>query len=68
MGGADDIDLLTYAVEIWRLVYPIADGLGLTGGDVPAPDEMLPVLQREIAAAQASIMMPPQITAWVRVR
>jgi ubiquinone/menaquinone biosynthesis C-methylase UbiE len=68
MGGADDIDLLTYAVEIWRLVYPIADGLGLTGGDVPAPDEMLPVLQREVAAAQASIMMPPQITAWVRVR
>jgi ubiquinone/menaquinone biosynthesis C-methylase UbiE len=67
MGGADDIDLLTYAVEIWRLVYPIADGLGLTG-DVPAPDDMLPVLQREVSAAKASIMMPPQITAWVQVR
>jgi ubiquinone/menaquinone biosynthesis C-methylase UbiE len=68
IGGADDIDLLTYAVEIWRLVYPIADGLGLTGDGLPHPDEMLPVLQREVAAARATVMMPPQITAWAKVR
>lgn len=67
MGGADDIDLLSYAAEIWRLVYPIAEGLGLTA-DVPAPDDMLSLLQREMSAAKASIMMPPQITAWVQVR
>ncbi|WP_445166958.1 class I SAM-dependent methyltransferase [Mycolicibacterium sp. Dal123E01] len=67
MGGADDIDLLTYAAEIWRLVYPVADGLGLTAG-VPTPDELLPLLQREVEAARASVMMPPQITAWAQVR
>jgi ubiquinone/menaquinone biosynthesis C-methylase UbiE len=67
LGGADDIDLLRYAAEIWRLVYPMAGGLGLTDG-LPEPDEMLPLLQREVAAAQATIMMPPQITAWAQVR
>jgi len=67
MGGADDVDLLTYAVEIWRLAHPVADGLGLAEG-IPAPDDMLPLLQREVAAARATVLMPPQVTAWAQVR
>ncbi|MCV7257831.1 methyltransferase domain-containing protein [Mycobacterium shimoidei] len=67
VGTAADTDILAYATEVWRLVYPTAQQLGITVGDLADVDAMLPRFREEAAAVDAVITMPPIITAWARV-
>jgi SAM-dependent methyltransferase len=64
IGGADNPDIFTYAMEVWRLVLPVADQLGLVTEDLADIDTLLPRWRAEAAAAGAVVMMPPMITAW----
>jgi hypothetical protein len=64
IGGATDTDLLAYAVEVWRLVFPVAQQLGLVVDEMADPDHLLPLLQEMTVATQATVMMPPLISAW----
>jgi ubiquinone/menaquinone biosynthesis C-methylase UbiE len=66
VGGADDTDVLAYAVEGWRLMYPVAQRLGLVPDKLADVDALLPRLREEVAAGDAIVMMPPMITAWTR--
>jgi ubiquinone/menaquinone biosynthesis C-methylase UbiE len=64
IGGATNTDLLAYAAEIWRLVLPVAQQLGLVVEELSDPDQFLPLLQQLTGANHATVMMPPLITAW----
>ncbi len=67
IGTAADTHLLTYSAEVWRLVAPLAQQLGLSIDELADIDDFVPQLHREAVAANALIMMPPIITAWARV-
>jgi 2-polyprenyl-3-methyl-5-hydroxy-6-metoxy-1,4-benzoquinol methylase len=67
IGGADDIDVLAYVVEVWRLLHPIAAQLGPVADDLADLDTLLPRLREEVAAGDAIVMLPPMITAWTQV-
>jgi SAM-dependent methyltransferase len=67
IGGADNLDIFAYAIEVWRLVLPIAERLGLVTDDLADPDTLLSLWREEAAEAGAVLMMPPLITAWSRV-
>lgn len=67
LGGVDNLDIFAYATEVWRLVLPIAQQLGLVTADLADVDTLLPRWLDEAAAAGAVVMMPPLITAWARV-
>jgi 2-polyprenyl-3-methyl-5-hydroxy-6-metoxy-1,4-benzoquinol methylase len=67
VGGANDTDILAYAVEVWRLMLPVARQLGLVTDGLADPDTLLPRWQEEMAAADAFMVMPPLITAWSRL-
>lgn len=66
LGPADDPDILTYVVETWRSIFPVAQQQG------PVPDELAELstlrrrLQDEAAAAQAIIVLPPLVCPWAR--
>jgi SAM-dependent methyltransferase len=64
MGGATDTDVLAYSVEVWRLVYPVAQQLGLVTHDLADIDGLAERIRQDAAAADAIIMLPPLITAW----
>ncbi|HME78595.1 MAG TPA: methyltransferase domain-containing protein [Mycobacterium sp.] len=64
IGGVNDPDIFAYAMEVWRLMLPVADQLGLVTDDLADIDTLLPRWRDEAAAASAVIMMPPMITAW----
>jgi ubiquinone/menaquinone biosynthesis C-methylase UbiE len=64
MGGFNDPDIFAYAMEVWRLMLPIAEQLGLVTDDLADIDTLLPRWRQEAATAGAVIMMPPMITAW----
>jgi SAM-dependent methyltransferase len=66
VGGANDTEILAYAVEVWRLMFPVATQLGLVTDELADLDTLLPRLQEEAAADDAIIVMPPMITATVR--
>lgn len=67
LGGVNEPDIFAYAMEVWRLMLPIAEQLGL------ATDELADIVtlsarwREEAAAAGAVVMMPPMITAWSRL-
>lgn len=67
VGGADDIEVLAYAVEVWRLMFPLANQLGLVPEELADLDTLLQRIQQEVAAGDAIVMMPPMITAWAHV-
>jgi SAM-dependent methyltransferase len=67
VGGADDTDLLTFAVEVVRSLLPVAEKLGLVTDDCADPDALLPRLSEEAAAAAAVVTSPALISAWSQV-
>jgi ubiquinone/menaquinone biosynthesis C-methylase UbiE len=66
LGGANDVEILAYAVEVWRLMFPVATQLGLVTDELADLDALLPRLQEEAAAHDAIVVMPPMITATAR--
>jgi len=67
IGGVNNPDVFAYAMEVWRLVLPVAEQLGLVTDDLADIDTLLPRWRAEAAAAGAVVMMPPMITAWCRL-
>jgi SAM-dependent methyltransferase len=67
IGGANDADILAYAVEVWRLMLPVAQQLGLVTDELADLETLLPTWRKELAAAGAIMVMPPLITAWSRL-
>ncbi|MGA9678019.1 MAG: class I SAM-dependent methyltransferase [Mycobacterium sp.] len=68
IGTAADSDILAYAAEVWRLVSPVAQQLGLEIDQLADIDSFVPRFREEALAVNALITMPPMITAWTRVR
>jgi SAM-dependent methyltransferase len=66
LGGANDIEVLAYAVEVWRLMFPVAEQLGLVTDELADLDTLLPRVQVQVAEADAIVILPPMITAWSR--
>ncbi|MBV8930095.1 MAG: class I SAM-dependent methyltransferase [Mycobacteriaceae bacterium] len=67
MGGVNDTEIFAYAMEVWRLMLPVAEELELVTDDIADIDNLLPRWQEEAAAVGAVITMPPMITAWSRL-
>lgn len=67
VGSANDTDVLAYAVEVWRLMFPVAQQLGLVTDELADVDTLLPRMVEQVAAADAIVILPPMITAWTRV-
>ena len=55
------------AVEVWRLLFPIAEQLGLVTDELADIDTLLPRMLEQAAAADAIVILPPMITAWTPV-
>jgi ubiquinone/menaquinone biosynthesis C-methylase UbiE len=68
IGTAAETDILTYAAEVWRLVYPIAQQMGFAIDELADIDNFVPRFRQEALAVNAVIAMPPIITAWARVQ
>ena len=68
VGTANDTEVWAYAVEVWRLVFPLAEQLGLVTDELADIDTLLPRMLEQAAAADAIIMLPPMITVWSPVR
>jgi SAM-dependent methyltransferase len=68
IGTAADRDILAYAAEVWRLVSPIAEKQGFAIDELTDIDSFASLFHQEALAADAVIMMPPLITAWVQVQ
>jgi ubiquinone/menaquinone biosynthesis C-methylase UbiE len=64
IGGINEPDIFAYAMEVWRLMLPVAEQLGSVTNDLADIDTLLPRWREEAATAGAVIMMPPMITAW----
>ncbi|HYB82020.1 MAG TPA: class I SAM-dependent methyltransferase [Mycobacterium sp.] len=64
IGGANNRDIFAYAMEVWRLMLPVAEQLGLVTDDLADIDTLLLRWREEAATAGAVVMMPPMITAW----
>ena len=62
--GVNDPDIFAYAMEVWRLMLPVAEQLGLVTNDLADIDTLLPRWREESATTGAVVMMPPMITAW----
>ncbi|HEY9304117.1 MAG TPA: class I SAM-dependent methyltransferase [Mycobacterium sp.] len=67
IGTAADTDLLAYAAEVWRLVYPIARQNGYVVDELDDIDQFVPRFREQALAVNALITMPPMITAWAQV-
>jgi ubiquinone/menaquinone biosynthesis C-methylase UbiE len=67
VGTAHDTDAWAYSVEVWRLLYPFAEQLGLTCGELADIDTLLPRMLAQAAAGDAILVLPPMITAWASV-
>jgi len=68
VGTANDTEVWAYAVEVWRLLFPLAQDLGLVTDEIADVDTLLPRMLEQAAAADAIIMLPPMITVWSPVR
>jgi len=64
LGGVDAPDIFAYAMEVWRLMLPVAEQLGLVTDDLADIDTLLARWRQEAATAGAVVTMPPLITAW----
>ncbi len=68
IGTAADTDILAYAAEVWRLVSPITQQLGLEIDELADIDNFVSLFREEALAFDALITMPPIITAWAVVQ
>jgi ubiquinone/menaquinone biosynthesis C-methylase UbiE len=68
VGTANDTEVWANAVEVWRLVFPLAEQLGLVTDELADIDTLLPRTLEQAAVADAILMLPPMITAWTTVR
>jgi ubiquinone/menaquinone biosynthesis C-methylase UbiE len=68
VGTANDTEAWAYAVEVWRLLFPLAQHLGLVTDELADIDLLLPRMLEQAAAADAIVMLPPMITASTTVR
>ncbi|MGH3632572.1 MAG: methyltransferase domain-containing protein [Mycobacterium sp.] len=68
VGGADDAEILAYPVETWRLLFPLAQQLGLATDELADFDALLPRLQQELAGSGGIAMMPALMSAWIHKR
>jgi ubiquinone/menaquinone biosynthesis C-methylase UbiE len=68
VGTANDPDAWAYAVEVWRLLFPFAEQLGLVTDELADVDTLLPRILEQAAAINAIVMLPPMITASAPVR
>ena len=68
VGTATDTETWAYAVEVWRLLFPIAEQLGFVTDELADVDTLLPRMLEQAAAADAIVILPPMITAWTSVR
>jgi ubiquinone/menaquinone biosynthesis C-methylase UbiE len=68
VGTANDTEVWAYAVEVWRLVFPLAEQLGLVTDELADIDTLLPRSLEQATVADAILMLPPMITAWTTVR
>jgi 2-polyprenyl-3-methyl-5-hydroxy-6-metoxy-1,4-benzoquinol methylase len=64
IGGVNEPDIFAYAMEVWRLMLPVAEQLGLVTNDLADIEALLPQWREEAGTAGAVVMMPPMITAW----
>jgi hypothetical protein len=69
LGGAGDIDVFAFAIGVWRLMFPIADRLGLLDSHpgLSDIDSLLSELRDEAGAAGAIAVMPTLVSAWTNV-
>ena len=68
VGTPKDTEVWAYAVEVWRLLFPIAEQLGLVTDELADIDTLLPRMLEQAAAADAIVILPPMITARTPVR
>lgn len=68
VGTANDVDVWAYAVEVWRLLYPVAQQMGLVADELADIDGLLPRMLEQAAAGDAILTLPPMITASTTVR
>jgi ubiquinone/menaquinone biosynthesis C-methylase UbiE len=68
VGTANDTEVWAYAVEVWRLLFPLAQQLGLVTDDIADVDTLLPRMLEQAAASDAILLLPPMITTWTPVR
>jgi ubiquinone/menaquinone biosynthesis C-methylase UbiE len=68
VGTANDTEVWAYAVEVWRLLLPLAQQLGLVTDELADVDTLLPRMLEQAAAADAILLLPPMITTWTSVR
>lgn len=68
IGTAAETNITTYAAEVWRLVLPVAQQLGLGIDALADIEDFVPLLRQQALAVNAVITMPPLITAWAQVR
>jgi SAM-dependent methyltransferase len=68
VGTANDVEAWAYAVEVWRLLSPLAEQLGLVTDELANIATLLPQTLKQAAAADAILILPPMITAWTPVR
>lgn len=66
IGTEADTDILTYAAEVWRLVSPVAQQHGFAIDELADMDNFVPLVRKQVSAADAVVVMAPLITAWVQ--
>jgi ubiquinone/menaquinone biosynthesis C-methylase UbiE len=67
VGTVRDTEAWAYSVEVWRLLYPVAEQLGLASGELADIDTLLPRMLAQAAEGDAILVLPPMITAWASV-
>jgi SAM-dependent methyltransferase len=68
MGGAANFDDgFKYLVDVWRMLLPLADQLGLVTDEVSDPDALLARLRDEATSNNAVITGPSLVSAWTTV-
>lgn len=67
VGTAHDTEVFAYAVEVWRLLLPLAEQLGLVTDELADIDTLLTRMLEQAGAADAILILPPMITAWTTV-
>lgn len=67
LSGAENLDILTYCVGVWRMLFPVAERLGIVADEVADIDSLVPRLRDEALSAQAVAMTPSLVTAWTTV-
>lgn len=67
IGGVNTADIFAYGIEVWRLVLPVAQRLGLVTDELADLENLLQRWLQEAAMAGSVVAMPPLITAWSRL-